>query len=164
MYTGSTVKVLKVIEMENVDPLTIEWATRSSPFELPEEDERPGSPVPVLHRSASSMSYESEHRPSFEPIFREVDGDLQLNDTWSFYTPLIPRVAILRHPRVLLAFLRFISLQNEVAREGEEIRLPTLTSDMAEKIMNHPSIQNPPIEFLDDIDELKERINSLVSY
>jgi len=149
--------------MENVDCSIIERNNRASPFELPEEDERPGSPIP-LYRSTSSMSYESTHKPSFEPIFREVDGDLQLNDTWSFYTPILPRVAILRHPRVLLAFLRFVALQNEVAREGEEIVLPMLTSEIAEKIMNHPSIKNPPIEFLNEINELKDRISSLVSY
>lgn len=149
--------------MENLDPSTLEWASRASPFELPEDDERPGSPIPVV-RSSSSMSYESASLPTFEPIFREVNGDLQLNDTWSFCTPLLPRVAILRHPRVLLAFLRFVALQNEVAREGEAITIPMITSAMAEKIMNHSSIKNPPIEFLDDIDELKERISSLVSY
>jgi len=150
--------------METTDVSTIEMISRSSPFELPEEDERPGSPVPVLHRSSSSMSYESAYKPSFEPIFREINGSIELTDTWSFYTPILPRVAILRHPRVLLAFLRFVALQKEVAQEGEEIVLPTLTSEMAEKIMNHSSIKNPPIEFLDDIDELKERISSLVSY
>ena len=152
----------KALKMENVDP-SIERTNRASPFELPEEDERPGSPIP-MYRSTSSMSYESADKPSFEPIFREVDGDLQLNDTWSFYTPILPRVAILRHPRVLLAFLRFVAVQNEVAREGEEIVLPMLTSEIAEKIMDHPSIKNAPIEFLDEIDELKERISSLVSY
>lgn len=148
------------IKMDNVDSSMIERIHRASPFELPEEDERPGSPIP-LYRSTSSMSYESPDKPSFEPIFREVDGDLELNDTWSFYTPILPRVAILRHPRVLLAFLRFVAVQNEVAREGEEIVLPTLTSEIAEKIMNHPSIKNPSIEFLSEINELKERIQAL---
>jgi hypothetical protein len=144
--------------MEEVS--TIEWSNRASPLELP-EDERPGSPIPV-NRSASSMSYESVVAPTFEPIFREVDGDLQLNEAWSFCTPRLPRVAIMRHPRVLLAFLRFVALQNEVALEGEAIILPSIPLDIAQKIMNHPSITNPPIEFLDDIDELKERIEALI--
>ena len=139
---------------------TIEWSNRASPLEL-SEDERPGSPIPV-NRSASSMSYESVAVPTFEPIFREVDGDLELNESWSFCTPRLPRVAILRHPRVLLAFLRFVALQNEVALEGEAIVLPSIPLEIAQKIINHPSITNPPIEFLDDIDELKERIEALI--
>ena len=151
----------KKVKMENLHPSTLEWASRASPFELPEDDERPGSPIPVI-RSSSSMSYESAAFPTFEPIFREVDGDLQLNEAWSFHTPRLPRVAILRHPRVLLAFLRFVALQNEVALEGEAIVLPLISVDVATKIMNHPSIKNPPIEFLDDIDELKERIEALI--
>jgi hypothetical protein len=72
----------KALKMENVDP-SIERTNRASPFELPEEDERPGSPIP-MYRSTSSMSYESADKPSFEPIFREVDGDLQLNDLGPF--------------------------------------------------------------------------------
>ena len=129
----------------------------ASPIEFVEEES-----VGIQNRSASSMSYESIEIPTFEPIFREVDGDLQLNEAWSFCTPRLPRVAILRHPRVLLAFLRFVALQNEVALEGEAIVLPSIPLDIASKIMNHPSIINPPIEFLDDIDELKERIEALI--
>ena len=142
------------------DESIIESTNRASPFELP-EDERPGSPIPV-YRSASSMSDESPAISTFEPIFREVDGDLELNEAWMFCTPRLPRVAILRHPRVLLAFLRFVELQNEVALEGEAIILPAIPSDIVRKILNHPSITNPPIEFVIDIEELKDRIEALI--
>ena len=125
----------------------IESTNRASPFELP-EDERPGSPIPV-YRSASSMSDESPEISTFEPIFREVDGDLELNEAWMFCTPRLPRVAILRHPR-------------EVALEGEAIILPAIPSDIVRKILNHPSITNPPIEFVVDIEELKDRIEALI--
>jgi hypothetical protein len=145
--------------MEDNTPL--ELTNRASPFELPEEDDRPGSPIPV-YRSASSMSDESPEISTFEPIFREVDGDLELNEAWMFCTPRLPRVAILRHPRVLLAFLRFVELQNEVALEGEAIILPAIPSEIVRKIMNHPSITNPPIEFIVDIEELKDRIEALI--
>lgn len=153
--------VFYILPYKMQEDSTLEWSNRASPLELPEQDERPGSPIPV-NRSASSMSYESVKIPTFEPIFREVDGDLQLNEAWSFCTPRLPRIAIMRHPRVLLAFLRFVALQNEVALEGEAIVLPSIPLDIASKIMNHPSIINPPIEFLDDIDELKERIEALI--
>lgn len=70
----------------------------------------------------------------------------------------------MRHPRVVLNFLRFIYTYNEIAPDGEEIHLPPLYQSNIDYILSHPSIVNPAPEFASQIAELHAYLNYFVSY
>ena len=65
----------------------------------------------------------------------------------------------MRHPRVVLNFLRFVDSYNELAPYGEEIRVPYMESETVSMILSHESVANPAPEFADDVAELRERID-----
>lgn len=64
----------------------------------------------------------------------------------------------MRHPRVVLALLRFVDLYNELAPPGEEIHLPYMDTEASDNILNHSSVTNPPAEFVADVNELVQRV------
>lgn len=60
-----------------------------------------------------------------------------------------------RHPRVLLAYFRYVGVTNELAETLEEyIRLPCMPKDVRDYILNH-------ISFKEDIPEFREERNEL---
>ena len=63
-----------------------------------------------------------------------------------------------RHPRVLLAYFRFVWMHNEIAKEGEHIEVPEIPHDVCDFILSHTSIQDPPAEFKNEVDELKSHV------
>jgi hypothetical protein len=73
-------------------------------------------------------------------------------------TPLVNRRFILKHPRVLLSFLRFIDEYNELADPEEVLLLPAIPQRIVQNILTHTSIVNPPAEFLDTIREFRHRL------
>jgi hypothetical protein len=64
----------------------------------------------------------------------------------------------MRHPRVVLNFLRFVDSYNEIAPEGEKIRLPYMDRDTVQMILSHESVLNVVPEFAADVAELRERV------
>ena len=65
----------------------------------------------------------------------------------------------MRHPRVVLNFLRFVKSYNEVAPQGEEIKLPPIELPETFLIFDHESVRHPPPEFVDDVAELCHLVN-----
>ena len=61
----------------------------------------------------------------------------------------------MRHPRVLLNLLRFVSTYNELAPPGEDIHLPLIPQERADFILSHESVVNPVPEFADQVAELR---------
>ena len=61
----------------------------------------------------------------------------------------------MRHPRVVLNFLRFVTSYNELAPEGEEIHLPCIRGHAVEDILSHESVVNPAPEFAAEVEELR---------
>lgn len=73
-------------------------------------------------------------------------------------TPMIHQRFLLKHPRVILSFLRFLDEYNELA-EGEEIlMLPAIPQRVVETIFHHPAVRDPPEEYRRKVDELKQRV------
>jgi hypothetical protein len=64
----------------------------------------------------------------------------------------------MRHPRVVLDFLRFVDSYNELAPYGEEIHLPYLGCHAVDTILSHVSLVNPPAEFAREVAELRARV------
>ena len=73
-------------------------------------------------------------------------------------TPLVNRRFVLKHPRVILSFLRFIDEYNELADADEVHLLPAIPQRIIQGILSHPSVVNPPQEFVDDINEFRQRL------
>lgn len=61
----------------------------------------------------------------------------------------------MRHPRVILNFLRFVSTYNELAPHGEEIHLPPLSQETYDYIVAHPGVAEPASEFAEEVGELR---------
>jgi len=64
----------------------------------------------------------------------------------------------MRHPRVLLNLLRFVSTYNELAPPGEDIQLPLIPQERADFILSHVSVVNPVPEFADQVAELRSLV------
>ena len=60
----------------------------------------------------------------------------------------------MRHPRVILNFLRFVHSYNELAPADEMINLPCIEAAAYKTIVSHESVTNPPLEFQDQVCEL----------
>jgi hypothetical protein len=88
--------------------------------------------------------------------------DISDSEEEDFAVPLttVDTPLIARHPRVLLAYLRFIELYNEVAKP-EEVLPPFKMSHAAQaEILYHSTVYDAPREFKQDVDELRARILS----
>jgi len=64
----------------------------------------------------------------------------------------------MRHPRVLLNLLRFVSTYNELAPPGEDIHLPLIPQERADFILSHESVVNPVSEFADQVAEMRSLV------
>ena len=73
---------------------------------------------------------------------------------WKIVAPKIEKQFVMRHPRVILAFLGFLELYNEVAKGDEILMIPAMPRSVMNKIMAHPSVDNPVEEFDGDISYL----------
>lgn len=97
--------------------------------------------------------------PAGEPEEPEAGWALQdeHSESWCL-SALVPDLSLrldMRHPRVLLNFLRFVHTYNELAPEGEEIHLPPISTAIAEAIRTHPGIENAPPEYEEETGELR---------
>ena len=75
-------------------------------------------------------------------------------------TPLIDQRFVLKHPRVILAFLRFVDLYNELADPEEVLMLKAIPQNIVSLICNHPSVADVPPEFQEDVEELRFRLEA----
>lgn len=60
-----------------------------------------------------------------------------------------------RHPRVLLAYFRFVCLHNEIADAEDHILIPKLSKSVSDFILNHCSFHQTPVEFKGEVDALR---------
>lgn len=81
------------------------------------------------------------------------------DDTPWIRTPRINQHFILKHPRVILAFLRFIDSYNELADPEEVLMLHAIPQRLVNRIKNHSSVTDAPAEFQDEVEELLYRLD-----
>ena len=80
--------------------------------------------------------------------------------SWRLILPTIDQVLIAQHPRVVLAYLRFIDSYNEVASSLHKIRALKIPADTVQSVLDHPSVATPAAEFIPEIRELKLRLKA----
>lgn len=73
---------------------------------------------------------------------------------WKIVAPTIEKQFVMRHPRVVLAFLNFLELYNEVAKGDEVLMIPAMPRAVLNKIMAHPAVENPSTDFDGDVSYL----------
>jgi hypothetical protein len=96
-------------------------------------------------------------RLSVHDVEQEQEEGDEDNFTW-IKTPLVNQRFILKHPRVVLSFLRFIDEYNELADPDEVLLLPAIPQRIVQGILQHGSVLHPPIEFIDQVNELRQRL------
>jgi len=102
-----------------------------------------------------------ELREEMRQMYEEA-YDVSDSEEEDFAVPLttVDTPLVARHPRVLLAYLRFIDLYNEVAKP-EEVLPPFKMSHAAQaEILYHSTVFHAPYEFKQDVNELRTRILS----
>jgi len=77
---------------------------------------------------------------------------------WVFQTSQLPERFVLRHPRVLLNFLRFVDSLNEINNGNETFMMDAIPYETLARMLSHNSITNPPAEFQEDVEELIDRL------
>jgi hypothetical protein len=77
---------------------------------------------------------------------------------WVFETSPLPERFVIRHPRVLLNFLRFIDSLNEINTGDETFMMDAIPYETLARMLSHKSITNPAPEFSAETDELIERL------
>ena len=86
--------------------------------------------------------------------------DISDSEEEEFAVPLVsvqgPLVA--RHPRVLLAYLRFIDLYNEIAKPEEVLPSFKMSHAMQAEVLYHSTVFHAPQEFKAEVDELRARV------
>ena len=65
----------------------------------------------------------------------------------------------MRHPRVVLNLLRFVTTYNELAPPGEDIHFPLMPPFAVQNLLSHESLVNPPAEFQDEVNELRALVD-----
>lgn len=98
-----------------------------------------------------------EMRQMYEEAYDVSDSEEE-----DFAVPLttVDTPLVARHPRVLLAYLRFIELYNEVAKPEEVLPVFKISHAAQAEILYHSTVFNAPHEFKQDVDELRARILS----
>jgi len=88
--------------------------------------------------------------------------DISDSEEEDFSVPLttVQGPLVARHPRVLLAYLRFIDLYNEVAKPEEVLPRFKMSHTEQAEVLYHSTVFNAPHEFKQDVDELRARILS----
>jgi hypothetical protein len=56
--------------------------------------------------------------------------------------------------------LRFLDEFNELADPDEVLMLPAIPQRIVQIVLSHSSLVNPPPEFLDEIHELRQRLDT----
>ena len=79
-------------------------------------------------------------------------------EQWVFQTSQLPDRFVLRHPRVLLNFLRFVDSLNEINNGDETYMMDAIPYETLARMLSHSSIATPPPEFQGEVDELIERL------
>ena len=65
----------------------------------------------------------------------------------------------MRHPRVVLNLLRFVTTYNELAPLGEDIHFPLMPPFAVQNLLSHESLVNPPAEFQAEVNELRALVD-----
>lgn len=86
----------------------------------------------------------------------EYDDDCE---DWAFSLRTKINKVVFYHPRVLLAYFRFVSFHNELVDDEDKIKIPLMPKEIAAKALSHSSIQDPPEEFADEVFDLVSYIN-----
>jgi len=102
-----------------------------------------------------------ELREEMRQMYEEA-YDVSDSEEEDFAVPLttVQGPLVARHPRVLLAYLRFIDLYNEVAKPEEVLPPFKMSHTEQAEVLYHSTVFNAPHEFKQDVDELRARILS----
>lgn len=100
---------------------------------------------------------QEEYNERQELLRRQQEQEDQ--DEFYLETPMMNHKFVMKHPRVLLDFLRFIDSYNEVAEPGDLLMMRAIPNEVIRYILSHRSIRETPPEFRDQVNELKWRLS-----
>ncbi len=110
-----------------------------------EEEER----LAQMWREQEEQARLDENGPPCE------DAEEEEGYEWGVQIPRIRERMVARHPRVILAFFRFIEALNECAFEDEKVTVKPMPCDVFTHVMEFVEKNPPPPEFEGEVRDLK---------
>ena len=145
------------VEMQT--PPHVEPETPRYPPPLQRQQRYPTIESPVRMRT---LSYEPPPQPQGHLFFDSggnvVSRQQYLDMNWEVKLPDLQNLTA-RHPRVLLAYLEFIEMYNEIAAPDEIVMIPAFSAFEKSMIESHSSLQTGPREFRVEIGRLRSLLD-----
>lgn len=126
--------------------------------------------TPQMPQCQGTSCYCFQGKNQFNDIFSDSDSESECepytppSNGWHIADASDWTVALhqlnFRHPRVLLAYFRFVTLYNELAGRDEQLWIPKIPTHVSEFILSHVSIRQTPEEFKNEVNELRFYVNS----
>ena len=138
-----------VAEEDELPPIVREVI---APFLEPEDEPLPVSSPPAVEQN-THLYFDEDGNTISKEKYHWLNEEEQMNP-WAFRVNKIT----FRHPRALLAYFRMVDLVNEVAEENEKISIPPIPEPIRIAMLNHPSFEEIPREFQEDILDLMSYI------
>jgi hypothetical protein len=126
------------------------------------DDEPPFLYARIADNPHGPVLPDAEAPPAGSPLAEEAEEEYEGGWCTSVTIPDLALRLDMRHPRVILNLLRFVSTYNELAPEGEEIHLPPMSNRSLDFIRNHESVREPVPEFQSEVDELLTLLDRVV--
>lgn len=95
----------------------------------------------------TSVEGQEQVRPVNRHIFFDDEGNeisAPRNQEFVYSPPPIHHTFHMRHPRVIIDFLRFITSYNEVATGDDVYMIPVIPASDIDYILSHPLVTNAP--------------------
>jgi hypothetical protein len=119
----------------------------------------PPPPPPVARHLFFDDDGEEVSKEEYIASLQVKMEEKEEDDHWfAVKIPPITQPMMARHPRVILAFFRFISYLNEGAEEHEKVKVKPMPLEVFNTVMGYLERHPPPPEFEEEVRELKERL------
>lgn len=157
-------ETISMVEPESLPSTPIAAWNHEADYEEPEEyffHRPPSIIIPQnTHLYFDDDGNEISREQFLENMIQEEAPQRQQEDDEAFAirTPLISHRFTMRHPRVVLDFLRFLDTYNEVAAPDEVFMIQAIPKEVQDSILNHHSLLHTPPEFEKEVNELKARL------
>ena len=154
-------ETISMVEPVSLPSTPIAGWTHEAEYEEPEEFQfHQDPPRQNTHLFFDEDGNVISHEQYLEERERErmVEEDMDVSPHFAIRTPAINHRFTLRHPRVVLNFLRFLDSYNEVAEPDEVFMIRAIPKEVQDSILNHVSLRETPPEFEIEVNELKYRL------
>ena len=166
IFLDDGAETMSLAEPESIPSSPIAAWNHEADYEEPEEFHFHQPPTIQIPQNTHLYFDEDGNEISREQFLENMvqeeaqlkQGKQEETNAFAIMLPTINHRFTLRHPRVLLNFLRFLDSYNEVAAPDEVFMIQAIPKEVQDSILNHISLRRTPPEFEREVNELKARL------